>query len=210
MSLTFAAFICDVDDLYQTNTVYEPESPLQCHLGTQLDVVFLKFWLQLQILKMKEIHQWRNTHFSALILCCDNHFIFVSDFRQLSCRIFRIFNIIFKYSLCIWYLHCLSHMNKFETKLKRLDEFILLPEYDLRDTCEELYPFEFSDIRQLQQYKRILFHSPLARQDPLLPRHTEVVQDITADICFFSHVTGILNDFLKFLLVFRIGEIYIM
>ena len=63
-----------------------------------------------------------------------------------------------------------------------------LPQYDLHDTCEELYIFEFSDIRQLQQYKRILFHAPWARQVLLLPRHTEVVQGIAANIWIFHNL----------------------
>ena len=48
--------------------------------------VLLILRLQLQILKMTEIHQWRKMNFSALVPCFVNHFFLVSDLRQLPCR----------------------------------------------------------------------------------------------------------------------------
>ena len=57
---------------------------------------------------MTDVHQWGKMHFSALIPCFDNHFIIVSDFRQLPCGyLLKLFTLFIHCWLCIWYFHCL-------------------------------------------------------------------------------------------------------
>ena len=53
----------------------------------------------------------------AFFPCFSDHLIFVSDFRQLSCRYFlKFFPFFIHCCICIWFVHCLKHRNKFAHK----------------------------------------------------------------------------------------------
>ena len=52
-------------------------------------------------------------NFSALIPCFLDHFLLISDFRQLPCRFFlQFFPFFLHYRLCIWNFLCLRHRNE--------------------------------------------------------------------------------------------------
>ena len=99
-----------------------------CHLGRRnmfynvtseygSTFIFLKFWFQLRIPKMTQIHQWRDMNFSSLIPCFIDHLFLGSDFRQLPCRNFSpVFPFFYFCCLCLWNFHCLRHRNEFVNK----------------------------------------------------------------------------------------------
>ena len=65
--------------------------------------VLLILMLQLRILEMTEIHQWRNMNFFARMPCFTDHFFLVSDLCQLPCRYFlKFFPFFLHSSLCVW------------------------------------------------------------------------------------------------------------
>ena len=89
------------------------------NVTSEYDPAFI-LWLlrfKLRILKMTNIHQWRKMNFSPLIPCLIDHFLLVSDFRQLPCRNFLQF---FPILLPLLSLHsefyCLRHRNEFENE----------------------------------------------------------------------------------------------
>ena len=87
--------------------------------------VHLKIWLQLRILEMTKIHQWRNMNFSPFIPCFIDHFSFVSDFRQLPCRyLFQFFPFFFHCFLRICYFNAWGIEINLCTELQRMSEFI--------------------------------------------------------------------------------------
>ena len=74
------------------------------NVTSEYDTVFvlLILRLQLRILEMTKIHQWRKMYFSTFIPCFIDHFFLVSEFCQLPCRYFLQF---FPFSTASSYCH---------------------------------------------------------------------------------------------------------
>ena len=97
----------------------------QCHLGVRLFLCIFEIVAPFRILDMTEVHQWHKMNFSSFIPCFGNHFIFISDFRQLPCRYLLQFSYSFHIAafassiLNAWGIGIILC-----TKLQRLSEFI--------------------------------------------------------------------------------------
>ena len=115
--------------------------------------------LQLRILEMTEIHQWRKMNFFCLhSLLHRSPLLLFLTFASCHAGIFSNVPIIFSTAAFAYgFFQCLRHRIKcvYQIVCSGWVNLFLSLHCDLHDTFQELLPIEFSWTRQLRQYKHI-------------------------------------------------------